>query len=232
MIAVVYLSRKLGKADFQKRHDFDSFAQHLLIKGMTDFPASYVVMQHTHFHPLARLVDQHVTYQSSHRVVFKNIKLYMNVVFRPVKLLYQIGQHRSSVYINGRPVTSERKRSVHMAEEIHQRLFFDRSMQRNLCLVFGHRTLGQTGIPFPADEMLPAGAPPEKKIKDKSRNRQKEQHKYPCHSLHRIAVVKYNHKHGGYDNRKIKDIECGHKDVAPDYDFHQNLNFRKNTSIL
>ena len=89
VIAIIHFTREQGKTDLQKTAYLNSCISHLFEKAMRNMPTSYIVIDHTHLDSLPRFLDQYITYQSSHRIILKDVIFHMNMKPRLLQLSQQ-----------------------------------------------------------------------------------------------------------------------------------------------
>ena len=96
-----------------------------------------------------------------------------------------------------------------------------------LSQIFRHRFLQQTVITFLTDNTFPTLAPSEKEIEDKAYDRKEQLYEYPCHSLHRIPVIKNDNDNRTDNGSKINNVESNRSYLANYYVpiNHRNLLF-------
>ena len=225
MVTVIDFAGETGKTDFQKALDLDSLTQHVVVKHRTDFPASDVVVEQAYLNTLSDFINQQVPKQPSHRIVFENIKLKMNMMaglsYRPD----QFRQHRMTVGKHIYLVSGKQQGRIYPVKEITQPVQF-RPLEGSILLLESlHRTLAQSRIPFTGNQAFLSGTPPEEIIQEPSYYRQEKKDQNPCHRLDRIPIVQYHDENSYQNHRQIKYMEQSRKDFIYYSSIHTPFNY-------
>ena len=174
MVTVIHLTGKQRETHFQEASYLNAGLTHLFKETIGHVPASDVIIEYPYLYPLTRLVYQYIPHHTPDGIVFKNIKLQMNVPGGPLQLPQEGLQHGAARSVDFYPVSIERQRLIGIAKKRNETSIGQWKRTGSLGHVLQHRFLLQAVIALLADEPFMSLAASEKEIEHQSDNREEQ----------------------------------------------------------
>ena len=176
-------------------HPFEEPAFHV--------PASHVVVNDTHLHPLPSLGDEGIGKEPPQGVVGEDVGAEMDVVVCACNGFQQGGKEMVAVGIDVGFVVFEGQRQALIGEKLDERLVGGRQLEVALLHILEHRLPGQLVEALLADITFLAGVAPEEEIENDAHRRQEDKHQQPRGGLYGLLVVEEHFQNGTDDQQAV-----------------------------
>ena len=203
VIAIVHLAGEGRKFHWEESVDVDTFATHTLIEAVVNVPAAHVIVDDPHLYALPGFVDEGICDETSQFVVGEDVALDVDALLCLSDLLQQRPKERIAIGVDFHLIVLEGQSTILIVEKVDQVAVLLSNLEVFLLGVDPGLPLRQLVEGTLRNVALPTDVLTEKDVEHDADERQKGEHKKPCHGLRRLSVI---HQHGDHHRDDDGDV--------------------------